>query len=164
MKSTQLSVTNFLHCGDDYLFILRDSNRLIDAGKLNGIGGKLEPDEDYLSAAIRETKEETGYLVSPKDIQFSGIVNITGGYEDDWVMCFYKIEVPTKDIPLGNVIPEGKLLWLPKNKVLTSGYELVDDLHYLWDKIVLGEGTFFMHASVNAQEKITHVSLTDLPK
>jgi len=30
------------------------------AGKLNGVGGKVEPGEDYLEAMRRECKEETG--------------------------------------------------------------------------------------------------------
>lgn len=30
------------------------------AGKLNGIGGKIEPDESPLDAMVREAKEETG--------------------------------------------------------------------------------------------------------
>lgn len=33
-------------------------------GKLTGIGGKLEPGEDALTAAIREMKEETGLDIS----------------------------------------------------------------------------------------------------
>lgn len=154
MRKTQLSVTNFLYCGDDYLFMLRGKNRKVDAGKLNGIGGKLEKDEDYLSAAIRETQEETGFIVTPNDIRFCGMVHLHGGYEDDWVMAFFKIEVPTKEIPLGNKTTEGELLWFPSNKVLTSRYELVDDLYYCWEKVVNGKEIFFMDATVNRNEKI----------
>lgn len=164
MRKTQLSVTNFLHCGDEYLFILRDSNRKIDGGKLNGIGGKLEKGENYLSAAIRETKEETGFVIESKDIELSGIVHLHGGYEDDWTMCFFKIAVPTKEVPGGMEIPEGKLLWLPKDKVLTSNHELVDDLHYTWKKIVSGDSIFFMDATVNGEEKIDKYSLSQLSK
>lgn len=164
MRKTQYSVTNFLHVGNEYLFILRDSKRKIDGGKLNGIGGKVEKGEDYLSAAIRETKEETGLTVDKKDIQLSGVVRLHEGYQDDWTMCFFKIEVPTKEIPLGMEIPEGKLLWLHKDNVLKSEFVLVDDLYYTWDKITQGREIFFMDATVNNQEKITTFSITSLSK
>lgn len=32
-------------------------------GKINGIGGKLEPKEDYIECLVRETQEETGLLI-----------------------------------------------------------------------------------------------------
>ena len=164
MKKNQLSVTNFLYCGDEYLFIHRASGRKIDGGKLNGIGGKVEEGEDYLSAAVRETKEETGFIITPHDIFLSGVIHLHGGYEDDWTMCFFKISVPTKDVPLGFEISEGKLLWLPKDKVLNSGYELVDDLRIVWDKIVAENEIFFMDATVDENEKITTFSLRSLPR
>jgi len=164
MRKTQLSVTNFLYCGNEYLFMHRSSTRKVDAGKLNGIGGKLEKGEDYLSAAIRETKEETGYIVTQKDMQLSGIVHLHGGYKDDWVMAFFKIHVATKKIPLGVDTREGKLLWLPANKLLTSGYELVDDLYYCWDKILAGKEIFFVNAQVNSKEKIEKYSISALAK
>jgi len=54
MKKTIYSVTNFLHCGDDYLFIHRTKRQnKTDGNRLNGIGGKLEPGENFLQAAIR---------------------------------------------------------------------------------------------------------------
>ena len=33
------------------------------AGRLNGIGGKVEPNEDYSTAMVREFEEETGMFV-----------------------------------------------------------------------------------------------------
>ena len=42
-------------------------------GKLNLVGGKVEPNEDELSAAYRELKEETG--ISENDIKLTHIMN-----------------------------------------------------------------------------------------
>ena len=67
-RLVQTSVTCFLYHGDDYLFLKRNLSKRIDPGRLNGIGGRVEPRENYLDAAIRETKEETGYQVSVDDI------------------------------------------------------------------------------------------------
>ena len=45
------------------LLQLRTSDAPVDAGKWGIPGGKLEPGEDPLAGALRETKEETGLSV-----------------------------------------------------------------------------------------------------
>lgn len=151
-REVQASVTNFLYCGDEYLFINRNADRPINAGEMNGIGGKVEPNEDYVSAVIRETEEETGYKVNTNDIQFCGIIVFEGGYKKDWITCFYKIQVPHKNIPLGNEISEGKLLWIHKDKVLNNGHKLVDDINYIFNDVVSGEKQFFMNVEVGGKD------------
>jgi len=71
--------------------------------------------------------------------------------------------VTSNNIPLGTANDEGDLVWLHKDQVLTSDYELVDDLNYLWQKIIADEGTFFAHSLVNEQEKIDTMSISQLP-
>ncbi|OGJ38902.1 MAG: hypothetical protein A2383_02800 [Candidatus Pacebacteria bacterium RIFOXYB1_FULL_39_46] len=156
MKKIIYSVTNFVHCGDDYLFIHRTkkTDYKVDSGRLNGIGGKLEPNENFLQAAIRETKEETGLVVEAKDIKLAGIVRMQGGYEQDWLMCFFKISVPDKSIPAGMENPEGQLVWLPKDQVLKSDFELVDDLNYCFTDITEERIPFFVHAEMNEDETV----------
>lgn len=163
MRTVVYSVTNFLFYQDEVLMLLRSADRTVDAGKLNGIGGKLEGGENYLEAAIRETHEETGYIVSPADICFAGIITLSGGYPEDWVMCFFKISVTDKKIPKGTSIPDGKLLWIPKNAVLTSPYELVDDLHYCWKEIIAERELFFAHSEVDTHEKVKVFNSDTLP-
>jgi 8-oxo-dGTP diphosphatase len=158
-RQVQCSVTNFLYHGNDYLFIKRDPSKRVDPNRLNGIGGRLEPGENYLDAAIRETKEETGYNVSPEDIELAGVVKLEGGYHIDWIMCFFKIKVDSKHIPHGNETEDGKLLWLDKDRVLDSDHELVDDLNYCFKDIVSGSNTFFITARLNDSQKIEDVSI-----
>ena len=158
-KNVKRSVTCFLHCGDHYLFVHRSSDRDIDANRLNGIGGKLEYGEDYLSAAIRETEEETGYIVNEKDCQLSAVANLTGGYEDDWVMCFFKISVPHLHIPRGTENEEGQLIWLHKDEVLSQDRELVDDLNYCFNDIVQGNKILFMGMVLDDNEKIEKLTI-----
>ncbi|OGH10491.1 MAG: hypothetical protein A2857_00795 [Candidatus Levybacteria bacterium RIFCSPHIGHO2_01_FULL_36_15] len=162
IRKVQTSVTNFLYCGNHYLFVHRDSHKWIDANRLNGIGGRVEPGENYLNAAIRETEEETGYKVTPSDIKLSGVIKLEGGYREDWVMCFFKIEVSHKNIPRGNKTEDGDLIWIHKNKVLKSGYELVDDLNYCFKDIVLGKELFFITAQLNDQQKIYKTNIAKL--
>lgn len=147
------SVTNFLYCGDDYLFLHRNPDAVINADELNGIGGKVESKEDYFSTAIRETEEETGYKVAPKDIRFCGIIIFEGGYAKDWITVFFKIKVPSKKIPLGSKIREGELLWLNKNKVIgNKKYKLVDDVNYIFQDIVSEKNQFFMNVEVGGKD------------
>ena len=165
MRETKKSVTCFLQCGDEYLFVHRTKKgNDVDADRLNGIGGKLEKGENFLEAAIRETAEETGYVVHEKDCHLAGMVNLEGGYAQDWNICFFVISVDSKNIPLGPSNAEGELLWLHKDSVLNSGYELVDDLNYLWKKITAQDSIFFAGTVMNEKEKVEKISISEIRK
>ncbi|OGK19211.1 hypothetical protein A3D80_02200 [Candidatus Roizmanbacteria bacterium RIFCSPHIGHO2_02_FULL_40_13b] len=164
IRKVQTSVTNFLYCGDEYLFQKRAANKRVDAGRLSGVGGRLDAGENYLESAIRETEEETGYTVKPEDCTLAAVVKLEGGYSEDWVMCFFKIKVSSKEIPIGNKTDDGELLWLHKDKVLDQGYELVDDLNYCFKDIVEGDQLLFINAQLNEHEKITNISISKLDR
>lgn len=164
IRQVQTSVTNFIFHGDEYLFVKRNDNKRIDPGRLNGIGGRVNPGEDYLSAALRETKEETGYEVSLDQIQFCGVIKLEGGYKEDWVMCFFKIYVESRKIPLGSMTGDGRLMWVHKDEVLDSEFELVDDLYYCFKDIVSGEEIFFINAKLGEDEKIYDLNKTMLKR
>lgn len=163
-RAVQTSVTNFLYHGDEYLFIKRSADKRIDPGRLNGIGGRVEPGENFLDAAIRETKEETGYQVKASDMSLCGVVRLEGGYKEDWVMVFFKTKVPLKKVPHGIKTDDGTLHWLHKDKVLDSKYELVDDLNYCFKEIVNDDCIFFMNARMDEREKIVSFTMSNLAK
>ena len=97
-------------------------------------------------------------------MQLAAIFRLEGGYHEDWVMCFFKILVPSKSIPRKFwETDDGKLIWLHKDKVLDSEYELVDDLNYCFKDIVEGKYLLFGSAQVNAKEKIEKISISRLP-
>lgn len=163
-RLVQTSVTVFIHCKDEYLLLERSLSKRVDPGKLNGIGGKVEPGEDFLTCAVREIQEETGYDVSPSDLQLVTVAKLEGGYEEDWVMCFFKVEVSSKEIPIGIKTKDGELLWIHKDKVLDSGHELIDDLNYVFKDIVDGKNIVFFNAQMNKDEKIENIRIQRLPK
>ena len=53
--------------------LLIHKKRGLGAGKINGPGGKLEPGESALEAAIRETEEEIG--VTPRELEERGVLH-----------------------------------------------------------------------------------------
>ena len=82
-------------------------------------GGKQEPHELMLDALIRETKEETGYTVSPKSllfiregfkeeshrIEFMFVCDIVREYEEDKLVRD-KYQVGTKWLSIDNILHE----------------------------------------------------------
>ena len=64
---------------DGRVLLIR-KKRGLGAGKINGPGGKIEPGETALEAAIRETQEEIG--VTPLAVQERGVLHFqfTDGY------------------------------------------------------------------------------------
>jgi len=163
-RYTKTSVNNFIHCGDEYLFVKRAADKEVDAGRLNSIGGKLEPGENWLDCVIRETEEEVCLKIKPNDIEFLGMIRLEGGYDEDWIMCFFKTEVKKKHIQDGHISSEGEFVWLNKNKVLESKYELVDDLHYSWDDIINSKNIFFASAQLNEKQKVEKYSVNEIQR
>ncbi len=162
MRKLVPCVTIFIHHQDEYLFIHRNPDKTVDAGRLNGIGGKVESGEDYLATAIRETKEEAGLEVEPGQVRFAGLIHLEGGYEVDWLVAFFEIETDSKELPIGDECHEGKLVWLTIKEALDSEYELVDDLHYLLPRLEKKQEAFFAHAQVNSDEKIDEIKISSL--
>lgn len=161
-RKVQTSVTNFISCGDEWLFLKRGLHKRIDPNRLNGVGGRVDPGENFLEAVIRETEEETGYVIPPERIRLVSLGRLEGGYSEDWVMAFFASTVDSKKIPLGSQIEDGELIWLHQDRVLDSDYELIDDLNYVWQDIITGTTITFFNAQVNEHEKIADIRLGKL--
>lgn len=57
-------------------------------GKLNGIGGKIEPNEDAVQAMVREFKEETGADTEPGEWKhFAEAIGVNNGDEAEEFHC-----------------------------------------------------------------------------
>lgn len=161
-RLVQTAVTVFINKDGKYLLLKRNQNKRVDPGKLNGVGGRLEQGEDFLACCIREIEEETGYQVSNNDIRLVGVVKLEGGYPEDWIVCFFKVQVQSFTILKGSKTEDGELVWLDQDKVLNSKYELVDDLKYCFSEIIAGKSIFFTSAILNSEEKIEKYSASNL--
>jgi len=100
----------FITQGDRVLLIRK--KRGLGAGKINGPGGKLEPGETALAAAIREVQEEIG--VTPLEIEERGILHFqfADGYS---LHCVVFVAAGFHGEPIETV--EATPLWFPISEI-----------------------------------------------
>ena len=89
--------------------IFRDDDEQL--GKYNGLGGRLERDEDIAAGMIREIREEAGIEVAA--MRLRGTVNWTnfGPKGQDWLGFIFVIDSFTGEPHPHNI--EGTLQWVP---------------------------------------------------
>ncbi len=96
---------------DKVLLVHRTARQSDDQlGKWNGLGGKMQPDEDIATCMTREIHEEAGIGVT--SMQLRGTVNWTnfGPKGEDWLGFIFLITGFT-GTPLAHS-PEGPLTWV----------------------------------------------------
>lgn len=162
-RITVSSVLCFLNFEDEYLFLKRAETKKIDPGKINGVGGKLEPRENHLEAAIREIEEETSYRLIEQNLKFEGIIRLESDlenseYAEDWVMTVFSAEVSEKVTKFDKVDEEGELFW-SKLSDIKNNSDLITDVKLIIDYLEKDDSTFYMNAVVNNEFEITHHSL-----
>lgn len=67
------------------ILVIRKNRPLFQAGKLNGIGGKIEKSETPLAAMVREFREESGIWTTVKDWEPTVILR-----GSDFVVHFFR--------------------------------------------------------------------------
>jgi 8-oxo-dGTP diphosphatase len=109
-------------------------------GKYNGLGGKMEPDEDVASCMKREIREEAGIEVVRMTLR--GTINWTGfgPKGEDWLGFIFRIEEFSGTPYAKN--EEGDLSWVPVSEMM----ELP-----MWD----GD-RYFLPLVFDADERIFH--------
>lgn len=108
----------FVLNGDDVLVIKRSPHKRLFPGKINGVGGHVEHDEDVHAAAAREIYEETGLAVN--DLWLAGVVNVDGslGQTDPLasggvpgvIIFVFTAQAMSRQVRPSE---EGQLLWVP---------------------------------------------------
>ncbi|MBB65148.1 MAG: 7,8-dihydro-8-oxoguanine triphosphatase [Waddliaceae bacterium] len=84
-------------------------------GKYNGLGGKMEPNEDIMHCIKRELHEEAG--IECESITLRGTVNWTGFGKngEDWLGFIFLVEKFSGTPYSEN--PEGTLSWIPLSEL-----------------------------------------------
>jgi 8-oxo-dGTP diphosphatase len=96
--------------GDKVLLVHRCSRKDDQhLGKYNGLGGKLEPDEDIVTGMEREIREEAGIVVT--EMSLRGTINWTGfgPKGEDWLGFIFLIKNFEGEVFSAN--EEGTLAW-----------------------------------------------------
>ncbi len=85
-------------------------------GKYNGLGGKIEPQEDIVSAMQREIREEAGIEVHM--LKLRGTINWPGfgKHGEDWLGFIFRIDTWSGTPSTHN--PEGTLEWIALDNLL----------------------------------------------
>ena len=99
----------------------------IHEGKWNGLGGKFEAGETPEDCVRREVLEESGLVI--QNPRLHGLLVFTGFKGNDW----YVFVFTAKDVT-GELIdsPEGRLEWIPDEKVLNLNLWESDSIFMPW--------------------------------
>jgi 8-oxo-dGTP diphosphatase len=130
----------FITNGEDVLLLRGSPHKRLWAGLYNGVGGHLEPQEDVLSAARREIREETGLDVP--NLWLCGLVHVDVRDPNLGIMLF----IFTGKAASRDVVPsaEGDLVWVPG--MALPDRDLVEDLPVLLSRVLAmqpGDAPFF---------------------
>jgi 8-oxo-dGTP diphosphatase len=99
-------------------------------GKYNGLGGKLDPDEDVVEGMRRELREEA--QIEALELRLRGTVSWPGfgKHGEDWLGFIFLITRFSGEPPGANA--EGSLEWVPLERVLRLELPLwPGDLYFL---------------------------------
>lgn len=156
LKYTICFVQSFGHV----LMLLRNKNPF--KGMLNGIGGKIEPDESPIIAAKRELFEESKIHIN--DMKLLGIVTWDDaskeGYDGMYVYwCNLPIIVHSESAKLCS---EGTLHWIPIDQVLNVNRMIVENIPFFLNEMVTNERLCRCHFDYNGY-KISKLHVLQLP-
>lgn len=122
-QPTERATLCFVIRGGEILLILK--KRGLGAGKINAPGGRIEPGESALAAAIRETQEELG--VTPLGIDQRGELHFQ--FADGYALhctVFVASDCLGEAIETDEAVPR----WTPLNAI--PYHEMwADDIHWL---------------------------------
>jgi len=102
----------------DRVLMIRRNARLDDDhyGKVNGLGGKLEPDESIIEGLRRELREEASIDLTEFALRGTITWSNFGPKGEDWMGFIFVVTNWDGDIPAAN--DEGTLEWIPRTRLL----------------------------------------------
>lgn len=87
-------------------------------GKYNGLGGKVEVDEDIVGSLRRELQEEAGIALTSLALRGTITWSGFGSNGEDWLGFVFLVDGWTGSPPAAN--PEGRLEWVERDRLLVA--------------------------------------------
>jgi 8-oxo-dGTP diphosphatase len=107
----------------DSVVLIRKKRPAWQAGYLNGVGGKIEPNELTIEAMVREYREETGVNNSPADWQHT----ITLKTKDSEIFFFRSFNRHLYELALTKTDERVERVYVGE----LAEYNIVPNLHYI---------------------------------
>ena len=98
------------------------------AGKWNGLGGKFEPGESPEECIIREVREESGLEI--RNPRMHGLLMFPNFKGDDWYVFVFTVREFSGELMANS--PEGKLEWIPDEKLTSLNLWESDQIFFPW--------------------------------
>ncbi len=109
MYTPILGTLGYVVAGEHVLLVHRGRKGDVHAGKWNGLGGKLEADEDVYSCLCRELREEAGIEVTRARLRGTVSWPGFGIAGEDWLGFVFVVEAFEGTPPEAN--EDGPLVW-----------------------------------------------------
>lgn len=98
------------------------------AGKWNGLGGKFEPGESPEECIIREVREESGLEI--RNPKLHGLLMFPNFKGADWYVFVFTAREFSGELVASS--PEGKLEWIPDEKLTSLNLWESDQIFFPW--------------------------------
>lgn len=145
----------FLTRGDQILMLHR--RKPPNQGLWNGIGGHIEAGEAPLACALREIKEETGFII--EDLRFHGLLTWEGYETPAGGLYIFSGEAPSTGEAIGD--DEGELAWKAREWVF-SNPQVVSNIHIMGPAVFNGDPPRVYHFHY-LDSSIERYEFRDLP-
>lgn len=96
-------------------FLLLKRAKMPNAGMYVPVGGKVEPYERPIEAAIRETEEEARVRLRRAQLIYGGVLTETSPVKYNWLCFIFMADIKRVPPP---PCDEGTLHWVPRNGLL----------------------------------------------
>lgn len=141
----------FVCHGEDLLLMKRAATRRVFPNRYNGVGGHIERDEDPLSSARREIREETGLEVN--NLRLRAVYNIDAGAATGIILFVFTGTSTSRDFVSDE--REGTLHWIARSRL--AELDLVDDLPLILPRILdqpAHAAPLFAHISYDSEDEL----------
>lgn len=143
----KVAVLSVLKSGDQFLLLHR--HRQPNKDMFTPVGGKIDPFETPLQAAIRETREETGIEVA--NMRYCGVLVETSPTPYNWISFVFIADIPYQEAPY---CKEGTLQWIPQSQLKEIPTPVTD--WHIYDYLRQGN-KFHFDAHYDANLNLLHM-------